>query len=146
MEGGRPGRGGGAGRRLFGETVLQAVVGEFRVVAQVHLFEQSGAVNADCLYAEVERLGDFRRGFAGGDHAQGLIFAVGELFVGQSFAVFADGVGELFGEGGADIFFAAGDLTDGGDEEFRRALFGEIARSAGLEGADGMSVSRKSRP
>ena len=33
--------------------------------------------------------------------------------MGQSFAVFADGVGELFGEGRADVFFAAGDLTDG---------------------------------
>ena len=50
--------------KLIDQALLQSVVGQFGVVLQVHLLQQTCAIDADRLHTEAQLLADLRQGFA----------------------------------------------------------------------------------
>ncbi|CAM2147606.1 hypothetical protein PT2222_10230 [Paraburkholderia tropica] len=123
------------GGREIDELVAHRVEGQLCVVVELHLFEQARAVDAHRLHGERERVRDVGEALARGEHAQRLVFAVGELFVRQLLGVDQHVIGERLGHRRAHILAAARDLLDRGRHLRGVHGLGQIARRAGLQRA-----------
>jgi len=127
----------GRGKRAAGsdQAVLDGVARQLGIVLELHLFQHARAIHAYRLYGQAHLLGRIGQPLARSDQTEGLVLAVGKRCMGRLLVIDAKAVGHRLGQRRREVFAAPGDLPDRGRQLGGRALFRDIARSAGFEGA-----------
>src|SRR5688572_5043867 len=113
---------------LLDETIAERIGSDVRIGLEIHLFQYAAAIGAHRLHAEAQLACDLRDRAAGGELAEDLELALGQLQVDRlAVAAAVDLRDQQFRHRRADVAPACQDGVHGVGKFLRRALLAQVA-------------------